>query len=87
MTERFVRVTVCDTFIWGISNDRFSARFPEFTPCYCRDWALVEAEFGDPILNAPAMLTNDEIATIVEADENNTPDEAWVALAKWKLTQ
>jgi hypothetical protein len=93
--ERFVRVMVNSgdeepTPMWGLAKTSLvSMEIIRFCPVYCADPETITNEFGkytdsDGYLGS---LLPEEMRSVVEADENNTPDEAWVALAKWKLTQ
>lgn len=76
---RFVRVEIDRAgTAWGLLVDAVN----EFRPLWADDMDAVRAELG-PDVNE---LTPAEMKTVEDADESNTPDEAWAVLAKWRLT-
>lgn len=82
-----MRLMVDDVPVWGVATLIDGNYVPTITLIYSGDWGFVQAEFGIVPEFALGWLTDKECASIVGADENNTPDEAWAALAKWKLMQ
>lgn len=85
-----MRICVHDQFIWGLQPSIPVSKWTgqiwasEFLPLWCEDWDFVLAEFGKPA--ETNGLVPSETNTAVEATEINTPPEAWVALAYFRLT-
>ena len=90
--QKFVRVLVncsadgVDSHVecWGLMVIELS----DFIPLWSspESWQVVIGELGTLPNIDSCGLTDAEINTAVDADETDTPDEAWAALAAWRLT-
>jgi hypothetical protein len=83
--ERFVCATITagePIKCWGIMFEQLGDFVPLWTET-ADEWQAVMEELGQLLSTG---LMDGEVKTAVEATEHNTPPEAWVALAYYRLT-
>jgi hypothetical protein len=90
--ERFVRVLIANEEeespkygpVWGLFSDDTN-RDHGFRLMFTRS-RVVQRYFDEDDGCLALNLYDCEIECMVDADETNTPDKAWAALAKYRLT-
>lgn len=78
--ERFVKVLINGAEwveTWGL----YQSEVNSFRPIWSEDMPAVKAEFG----SLPDGLLPSEIDYVIDAEDVDTPDEAWAALAAYRL--